>query len=123
MLMKPQELVEKAEEVLKLKFQLGRHHVAVALYANSKIYTSVHLDTKGFDVCAEPIAIHDALKDGSNINQMVAVIKNGSAYEVVSPCDNCRQLLLDLVPEVNVIIKGEDELLLMKPIELLPYPY
>ncbi len=119
----PQELIEKAGAELELRFQPGRHHVAVALHANNKIYTSVHLDTKGFDVCAEPIAIHNALNDGLDFEQMVAVIKKDSAYEVVSPCGNCRQLLLDFAPEVNVIIKGRDELVITKPINLLPYPY
>jgi len=116
-------LVELASNHIKSHYVKGKHHVAVALYANNKVYLSVHLDTKGFDICAEPIAIHNALSDGSDFKQIVAVMKMDSKYEVISPCGNCRQLLLDFAPQVQVVIRNDKKNLTLKPIELLPYPY
>ena len=119
------ELIQVATNHLKLNYKKNEHHVAAALKTKSDIYLSLHLDTKGFDVCAEPIALSNALaKKDFEFEYIVAVImsKDGS-INVVSPCGNCRQILLQYAPNINVIIDGEDAFKIVEASSLLPYPY
>lgn len=118
------ELIQIARNYLADEYTHNKHHVAVALRAGKNVYKSLHIDTSGFDICAEPIAIHNALQNGeSEFIQIVAVSCNNSGYCVINPCGNCRQLLLEYTPEIDVVIKDSKNLVLKKPNELLPYPY
>ena len=118
-------LIELASEHLKNNYKQYQHHVAAALKCNDKVYLSLHLDIKGFDVCAEPIALSNALENSeTEFTYIVAVIMNkDGTTEVVSPCGNCRQMLLQYCPDVNVILKSEDEIVTIPANKLLPWPY
>ncbi len=119
------ELIDIASEHIRSNYVKGKHHIAAALKTKTNIYLSLHLDTKGFDVCAEPIAISNALADnGSEFEYIVAVILNSdNTTSVISPCGNCRQILLEYIPSVSVIIDDQDHHKTSKPSELLPNPY
>ena len=119
------DLIKIATDHINEQYAEGKHHVATALKTKSQIYLAVHLDTKGFDVCAEPIAISNSLaaKD-TEYEAIVAVVKNkDQSTRVISPCGNCRQILLEYAPEINVIVGSEDKYITLKPGELLPNPY
>lgn len=119
-----QELIDHAKTVIAQNFTHNRHHVAVALRTPTKIYTSLHMDTVGFDVCAEPIAIHNALQNGeTTFLQLVAVTLENDVISVIPPCGNCRHIMLEYIPDVDVIINNNGIYELLKPIELLPIPY
>lgn len=119
------DLIERASEHIRSNYQQYRHHVAAALKCNDKVYLSLHLDTKGFDVCAEPIALSNALANGeTDFKYIVAVIMNkDGSTEIVSPCGNCRQMLLQYCPDVEVILNGDDGITTVTADKLLPWPY
>jgi cytidine deaminase len=119
------DLVKLASDHIKSNYIKGKHHVAAALKTKSNIYFALHLDTKGFDVCAEPIAISNALaNDDPEFECIVAVIMDeGGATNVISPCGNCRQILLEYAPKTKVIIELDGRYISKSPIELLPYAY
>jgi cytidine deaminase len=118
-------LVDLASDHIKANYIKGVHHVATALKTKSDVYLALHLDTKGFDVCAEPIAISNALAKGDmDFECIVAVvlIEDGTT-SVISPCGNCRQILVEHTPEIKVIVEVEGIYTTLTPSQLLPFAY
>lgn len=118
-------IVSEATKYLRSNFEPGRHHIAAALVTDARIYLALHLDTKGFDVCAEPIALSNALsEEDTDFKYIVAVARDGGgSIGVVSPCGNCRQILLEYAPHIRVITNEGGSLMTHSVTELLPYPY
>ena len=115
-------LIEAAKEVIQKNYHPNRHCVGAAvLCASGKIYTGINIEACGYGPCAEPIAIGAAFTVGEReILAIVAVYKNGDAYEVISPCGNCRQLLMDYAPEAMIIFRYDAKVLKTQARSLLP---
>lgn len=118
-------LVCHAISFLKKNYKHNQHHVASILRTKTKFYKSLHLDSNGFDVCAEPIAISKAFyKNDRNFTIIVSVIKKKNKFKVVNPCGNCRQILLQYCPNIFVVITRKDgKIRKCRVEELLPCPY
>ena len=95
-----EELMAAAFEALDRGYREGHHHVGAAVRAGSGgIYTGVHMESPGVDVCAEWVG-------------------------VMSPCGVCRELLFSYGSEMDVIVPDEDGRVRKVRIrELLPIPY
>jgi len=103
---KDRELIDAAREALRRGFRDHRHSVAAAVRTRSgRIYLG--LCVEGIHgPCAEPVAIGAAITAGdSQIESMVAVTGPGRTFPVLSPCGNCRQLLLDYAPKAEVLVR------------------
>lgn len=103
---KDRELIEAARDALRRGFKDHRHSVAAAVRTRSgQIYLG--LSVEGIHgPCAEPVAMGAAITAGdTQIESMVAVTGPGSTYPVLSPCGNCRQLLLDYAPKAEVLVR------------------
>ena len=100
-----QMLIAAAVEVLRKNYHPLRHSVGAAvLCASGQIYTGVNVASSGYGVCAEPVALGAALTNGErDFIAVVAVCRRGDEYPVLSPCGNCRQMLLDYAPEADVV--------------------
>jgi cytidine deaminase len=99
-------LIEAARDALRRGFRDHRHSVAAAVRTRSgRIYLG--LCVEGIHgPCAEPVAIGAAITAGDSlIESMVAVVGPGRTYPVLSPCGNCRQLLLDYAPKAEVLVR------------------
>ncbi|MHA1941638.1 MAG: cytidine deaminase [Candidatus Hodarchaeales archaeon] len=120
-----QKLIEAAKEVLQKNYHPIRHSVGAAVLCSSgKIYTGINIEACGYGPCAEPIAIGAAFTSGEReILTVVAVSKDGDEYTVLSPCGNCRQLLMDYAPDAMIIIRYEATVLKTKVQNLLPSAY
>lgn len=117
------ELIKKASTLLKENYKKNRHHVACLLKTEDALYESLHLDIEGFDVCAEPIALSNALSSGdSKFKIIVSVAKDEEGnIDVVTPCGNCRQMLIQYAPDIRVILDRNGHKVPAR--SLLPYPY
>jgi cytidine deaminase len=95
---------------------------AAAMDADGGIHTGVNVFHFTGGPCAELVAIGAAAAAGAGpLVTMVAVGDRGRG--VMAPCGRCRQVLLDLHPDVRVIVPGESGLV-AKPVRgLLPYSY
>jgi cytidine deaminase len=120
-----QSLIDAASEVLRKNYHPVRHSVAAAvLCASGRIYTGVNVEASGYGVCAEPVAIGAALTNGErDILAVVAVCKREGGYLVLSPCGNCRQMLLDYAPEADVVYMDTQGQTTTKAKNLLPGAY
>jgi cytidine deaminase len=121
------ELILAAEAALERAFRPEQHTVGCAVRAASgKIYVGVNIKACGYGPCAEPIALGAAFTAGEErITDVVAVRRreNSFGYRVVSPCGNCRQLLVDYAPEATVILMENEVLQKFTASDLLPGYY
>jgi cytidine deaminase len=122
---KDQALIAAAREVLRRNYRPVRHTVGAAVLAGSgRTYTGVNVEACGYGPCAEPIALGAAFSNGEqSIRAIVAVCRRADAYPVLSPCGNCRQLLVDYAPEAMVILEVGGETVKARAIDLLPGAY
>ena len=118
-------LIDAAVDVLRRNYRPGRHTVGAAVLCSSgRIYQGVNVEACGYGPCAEPIAIGAAFSHGeSDIVAIVAVHRRGDAYAVLSPCGNCRQLLVDYAPEAMVILDDRGQPVKARATDLLPGAY
>ena len=120
-------LIEDTENYIRQRFEKNRHHVACGLVTESDTYFSLHLDTSGYDICAEPIALSNALQAGDrDFKMLVATYWNGDESvnpTIVTPCGDCRQMLVEYAPNLSVIIDTGNGIELTQITDLLPYPY
>jgi len=118
-------LFDAAVDVLRKNAHPVRHSVGAAvLCASGKIYTGINIESSGYGVCAEPVALGAALSAGEKeILAVVAVANRGNGFIVLSPCGNCRQTLLDYAPEADVIYSDIGGITQTKAKNLLPGAY
>jgi cytidine deaminase len=119
------QLLRAARDVLRRNYRPGRHTVGAAVRAGSgKVYVGVNVEACGYGPCAEPIAIGAAFSQGErDLVAVVAVRRRGRRYPVLSPCGNCRQLVLDYSPGAMIIFDHEGRVVKAAARDLLPGAY
>jgi cytidine deaminase len=122
---KDRELIAAAAEVIRRNFCQDRHKVGAVVHcASGRTYVGVNVDSCGYGPCAEPIAVGAAISAGErDIRTVVAVEGRSGQYRVISPCGNCRQLLLDFAPCAEVILEQGGHTVKAAVRNLLPEPY
>jgi cytidine deaminase len=135
-------LVERAVESIRPRYvpgsEPGARAVGAALRTKSgAVYTAVNLTaaTPRASVCAEPIAIGEAVTDGeTEFDTIVAVLFNpdeeqqsevseGELFEdaaVISACGVCRELIRDYDPSTYVVVRTDDGLGKARADQLVP---
>lgn len=116
--------------VLQLDGQKAPALVSSALrVAGGRIITSINLiaDVGSLSVCAEPIAIAEAIRQpGKKIEAIVAVYHEpGQEPRIISPCGRCRELIADYAADSFVILREPKSATVFKvnATELLPLRY
>jgi cytidine deaminase len=119
------ELIEAARDVLRRTYRWGRHTVGAAVRgASGAIYRGVNVEACGYGPCAEPIALGAAISNGEEtFTTIVAVHRRGDVDFVISPCGNCRQLIIDYAPTAMVIFRDGERVVKALATELLPGAY
>ena len=102
-------------------------HVGCALKAKSgKIYIGINIKTS-HSVCAEQVAIGQALANGEREFDTIVTVKENTdgSTRVISPCGLCRYIFDKLNMDMMVLVEDikNDKILKVKAEELLPYPY
>lgn len=118
-------LIEAARETLRKRYRPARHTVAAAVRcASGRIYAGINVEACGYGPCAEPIAIGAAFTQGDwDLRTIVAVCRRTEDMPVLSPCGNCRQLILDYAPEAMVIFSQGGQVRKTQARNLLPGCY
>ena len=122
---KDNELINEAKKAIQLNYDRVNynHTVGAALRCgNGKIYTGINIYSL-HGMCAEQIAIGCAITNGERNFETIVAVRGEKGEEIIPPCGNCRQILVDYMPECNVIICVKDKILKIKANELLPVQY
>jgi cytidine deaminase len=67
--------------------------------------TNVENASFGLSICAERAAIARAVAEGRRDYVAIAVVADGA--EPTPPCGACRQVLMELAPDLEVVLAGE----------------
>jgi cytidine deaminase len=102
-------LVKKATEAQKYSHApYSNLHVGAALLTSSdKIYTGCNIENSSFSltICAERTAIFKAISNGERKFKAIAV--NSDKIDLIPPCGACRQVLLDLAGDIDVVLSDK----------------
>lgn len=119
------QLIHAAEAAIERNFDAVRfnHTVGAAIRARSGlIYAGVNIDGI-HGACAEFIAAGAAITAGERVFDCVVAVYGGEApHKVLPPCGNCRQMLLEVSPDCQVILQVEGEYCKVQIRDLLPFP-
>jgi cytidine deaminase len=99
------------------KYKVG----AALLTKDGKIYTGTNVENASFPagMCAERVALFDAVKNGEQEFEALAIFAEGENFPF--PCGICRQVVSEFTRDIQVIIaKNEDEYVVKNISELLP---
>lgn len=100
-------------------------HVGAALLtADGKVYEGGNIETSSYSltICAERTAVFQAVLQGERKFTAVAIASDDPGY--CPPCGSCRQVMLDLCGDIDVVmINHKNELLVRKLSELLPLAF
>lgn len=117
-----QELIDAAAEVLRRNYRERLQTVGAAVRCGSgKVYAAVNLDSASYSPCAEPIAIGMAISNGEREFKAIAAVRSDGVP--LSPCGNCRQLLLEYAPTVDVLLSKGGGIVKVPITQLLPDAY
>jgi len=114
-------LIDTAKKLISQRFKENRHHLAAALKSKcGKVFTGLQLKTSvaGAEICAEAVAISAAAEEGITAVETIVVVNR--IGDVIAPCGNCRELLIDYCPDAEIIVPGPAGAKIMKPVALLP---
>ena len=95
---------------------------SAALAEDGRIFTGVNVYHFNGGPCAELVTLGVAAAAGPpKLTHIVAVANEGRG--VLNPCGRCRQVLLDLHPDIKVIVNDRDVAKVVNVRELLPVMY
>lgn len=97
---------------------------AAVLTSDGKIITGCNVENAsyGLAICAERVAVFNAVSQGNTSFKAIAVIAD--TEEPVPPCGACRQVLTEFSREMIIIMANlKDEIKRTTVGELLPYAF
>lgn len=100
------ELIQNALSTLEKCFDdyIYNHTVGAAVRcADGKVYTGVNCDGI-HGSCAEYITMGIAISAGEKEFDTIVAVHEKAVNQVLSPCGNCRQMLLEYSPNIKVIL-------------------
>lgn len=120
------ELIERGLRVLEECFDDGVYHhtVGCALRGtDGRVYAGVNCDGI-HGSCAEYITVGTAVSSGARAFDTIVAVHEKAPNGVVSPCGNCRQMLVEYCPDVKVIVNDEEgHLIKVAARDLLPFAW
>ena len=121
-----QKLITLALEVLEKNFDDSVYHHTVGcalLCTDGQIYTGVNCDGI-HGSCAEYITMGIAISAGQREFDTIVAVHDQAEQYVIPPCGNCRQMLYEYCPNIKVIVKDEQGILVkVTARDLLPFAW
>lgn len=118
-------LIEAARQVIARNFDGAHfnHTVGAAVRCkNGHVYTGVNCDGI-HGSCAEYIAMGTAISAGAQEFDTIVAVYENAPNHVLSPCGNCRQMMVEYCPDIKVILNNDSQDLVKVGIcDLLPFP-
>ncbi|HZY10594.1 MAG TPA: cytidine deaminase [Bacteroidota bacterium] len=119
-------LIKAATDAKRYSYSpYSKFRVGAALLTNSgRIYTGCNIENSSFGltICAERTALFKAISEGRKNFKALAISTDSKDY--ISPCGACRQVMMDLVGNIDVVLtKGNREHKILKLYDLLPHAF
>ncbi|MFQ5798569.1 MAG: cytidine deaminase [Bacteroidota bacterium] len=121
-----QKLVAAAQKAKRFSYSpFSKFKVGAAVVTRSgTIYTGCNIEISSFalTICAERTALFKAVSEGERNFVAVAIASGGSA--LTPPCGACRQVLMDLAGDIDVVMtnhRGKKRVMRLR--DLFPHPF
>lgn len=91
---------------------------------DGSVFTGCNIEncSLGNTICAERVAVGNAVSHGHTDFIRIAIISNGSNYCV--PCGQCRQVLMEFAPDMEVLCaRGDGRYVSYSLRDLMPSPF
>lgn len=130
--MNQSELLNIAKNASKNAFvPISNYQVGAALLAKSgTVYIGVNVEDEAIpamSVCAERNAIQNAISHGDTEFLAIAVVgkmKDKDAFDAtLTPCGMCRQYMIDMCKDIDIICYIDGAEKIVKPRDLLAFTY
>lgn len=119
-------MIESAMQVIEGNFDDGTyyHTVGSAVWCkNGKIYRGVNCDGI-HGSCAEYIAMGTAISAGEREFDTIVAVRDKAPNNIVAPCGNCRQMLIEYSPDIKVILNDDNNKMVKVDIkDLIPFAW
>ena len=102
------------------RFRVG----SAVLTAGGKIFAGCNIENSSFGltICAERTALFKAVSEGHRKFRAIAIATDDRTP--VAPCGACRQVIMDLAGDIDVIMTGKNgSTRVVRLSELFPYPF
>jgi cytidine deaminase len=103
----------------------SKFHVGAALRTTEgKIFTGCNIESSSYSltICAERTAIFKALSEGEKNFTAIAIA--GDSTDFCPPCGACRQVILDLCGDIDVVmVNPGNQIKIVKASGLLPFAF
>ena len=102
------------------KFRVG----AALLTIDGNIFTGCKIENSsyGLTICAERVAIFNAISSGASTFKAIAVVSDDRGF--TPPCGACRQVLSDLAGNIDyIMMDSKKRLKIIKLASLLPFAF
>ncbi len=120
------ELIKIALKTLENNFDDGiyNHTVGAAIRCkNGKVYSGVNCDGI-HGSCAEYITMGTAISSGEREFDTIVAVRDKAPNYLVTPCGNCRQMLIEYCPDIKVILNDNNNQMVKVDIkDLLPFAW
>jgi cytidine deaminase len=121
-----QELMNNAKEAAKNSYSpFSRFAVGAAVITPSgKIYKGCNVENSSFGLtnCAERTAIFKAVSEGEREIRAVAIYSPNA--DSCYPCGACRQVMVELAPQMEVLLINQEGKQIFTTVEkLMPYSF
>ena len=121
------ELIRAALNALEKNFDDGIYHHTVGAAVRTKegkIYAGVNMGGGVHGSCAEYTALGMALSQGEREFDSIVAVHDRAPNCLVSPCGNCRQMLIEYCPDVMVILNDDsNNMVKVSARDLLPFAW
>ncbi len=116
------ELIELAKQAMKNSYSPYSNFAvgAVVVTTDGKIYSGCNIENASYGVtnCAERTALFKAISEGERNFEKIVIVS--SSNDFTFPCGLCLQVMVEFMPEGEVILYNEKEIKTYKVKELLP---
>jgi cytidine deaminase len=102
------------------KFRVG----AALLTTNNEIYNGCNIENSSYSltVCAERVAVFNAISCGAVKFKAIAIASDAIGF--TPPCGACRQVLLDLAGNIDIVlVDSKNKIKVIKLKSLLPHAF
>ena len=121
---KDKELIQIALSKIGSNFDDKKYHHTVGAAVkckNGNIYSGVNCDGI-HGSCAEFITMGTAISMGEREFDTIVAVHKDFPNQVIAPCGNCRQMLIEYCPDIKVILNDDDNNLVKVGIkDLIPF--